>query len=170
MSLTRTNMHIYVIVTPVRDEAAHIHQTLAAVQAQTVRPAQWIIVDDGSTDGTGAILDEQASKASWIRVVHRPNRGHRAAGGGVMEAFYAGHSALKDQAWDYIVKLDGDLWFAPDYFERCFAIFDAEPRLGIGGGTVCQSRMARLESTRKMILHFTCGAQPRYIDGLAGTR
>ena len=132
------NTHRYVIVTPVRDEAVYISKTLAAMQAQSVRPALWIIVDDGSTDGTGTILDEQASQSSWIRVVHRPNRGHRAAGGGVMEAFYAGYSDLKDQAWDYIVKLDGDLSFAPDYFEKCFAIFDAEPRLGIGGGTVCQ--------------------------------
>ena len=128
----------YVIVTPVRDEAAHIAKTIAAVGSQTVRPLRWIVVDDGSTDGTGEILDRHASQTSWMSVVHRPNRGHRANGGGVMEAFYAGYAVLNDEAWDYLVKLDGDLSFSPEYFERCFAMFEAEPRLGIGGGIVCQ--------------------------------
>ena len=64
-----------------------------------------------------------------MRVVHRPNRGHRANGGGVMEAFYSGLALLHDEAWDYLVKLDGDLSFAPDYFERCFAMFERDPNL-----------------------------------------
>jgi glycosyltransferase involved in cell wall biosynthesis len=128
----------YIVITPVRDEAAHIEKTIQAVASQTVRPAQWIVVDDGSTDGTSEILDRAAASIPWMQVVHRSNRGHRANGGGVMDAVYAGLAALDREAWDYLVKLDGDLSFAPDYFERCFAIFDAEPRLGIGGGTICQ--------------------------------
>jgi glycosyltransferase involved in cell wall biosynthesis len=137
-ALTIVENRRYVIVTPVRDEAAHIANTIAAVQSQTVRPLRWIVVDDGSTDATGEILDSHASQASWMSVVHRPNRGHRANGGGVMEAFYEGYAKVNDTAWDYLVKLDGDLSFAPDYFERCFAMFEADSRLGIGGGTVYQ--------------------------------
>jgi glycosyltransferase involved in cell wall biosynthesis len=128
----------FVIITPVRDEVRHVHETIQAVKAQTVVPAQWILVDDGSTDGTGPLLDRHAAETPWMRVIHRPNRGRRSAGTGVMEAFYLGYSAVTYTAWDYLVKLDGDLSFASDYFERCFALFDADPTLGIGGGAVCQ--------------------------------
>jgi biofilm PGA synthesis N-glycosyltransferase PgaC len=130
-------MRRYVVITPVRDEALHIENTIEAMKSQTLLPSQWIVVDDGSTDGTGDILDKYASQTNWMRVVHRPNRGHRANGGGVMEAFYAGLEQLTE-AWDYLVKLDGDLSFGADYFERCFALFEADSTLGIGGGTVCQ--------------------------------
>lgn len=130
--------HKYVIITPVRDEAPYIEKTLESVASQTILPSQWLIVDDGSVDGTGEILDRRAAQTSWIKVIHRKNRGFRAAGGGVMEAFYAGYSELNDDDWDFIVKLDGDLSFSPDYFEQCFKIFDAEEELGIGGGTICQ--------------------------------
>jgi glycosyltransferase involved in cell wall biosynthesis len=133
----------YVIITPVRDEAPHIEKAIAAVSSQTILPTLWIVVDDGSTDGTGEILDRSAARAPWMRVVHRPNRGHRANGGGVMEAFSAGLSVLDDDGWDYLVKLDGDLSFAADYFMRCFEIFERTPRLGIGGGTICQLENGR---------------------------
>jgi glycosyltransferase involved in cell wall biosynthesis len=126
----------YIIITPVRDEADHIEKTIQAVKAQTCLPARWVVVDDGSSDATGEILERHAAGAAWMTVVRRPNRGHRAAGGGVIEAFYAGYSLIEDESWSYLAKLDGDLSFEADYFERCLAIFNAEPKLGIGGGTV----------------------------------
>jgi glycosyltransferase involved in cell wall biosynthesis len=104
---------------------------------QTCRPAQWVIVDDGSSDATPAIVDAAARQHTWISVVHRADRGTRKSGGGVVEAFYDGYPKVAESSWQYIVKLDGDLAFEPDYFERCFANFDADPRLGIGGGSVC---------------------------------
>lgn len=128
----------YIIITPVRDEAPYIGKTLESVLHQTILPSQWLIVDDGSSDGTSEILDTSMAQTSWIKVIHRGNRGFRAAGGGVMEAFYAGYSVLNDEDWDFIVKLDGDLSFPPDYFEQCFKIFEEEAELGIGGGTICQ--------------------------------
>lgn len=127
----------YVVVTPVRDEAGHIGLTIASMQAQTVRPLRWVIVDDGSTDGTGAILDALAP-IPWITVVHRADRGHRANGGGVVEAVEEGLRRLGDVAWDYLAKLDGDLSFEPGYFEAVLARLHDDPRLGIGGGTVCR--------------------------------
>jgi poly-beta-1,6-N-acetyl-D-glucosamine synthase len=127
----------YVIITPVRDEEEHVRDVIASVAAQTLKPTTWVIVDDGSSDATGQIVEEAAKTHRWIRPVHRKDRGARRAGAGVMEAFYAGYKVLGDQAWQYLVKLDGDLTFAPDYFERCFARFAAEPRLGIAGGLIC---------------------------------
>ncbi len=130
--------HKYVIITPVRDEVHHLEKTIASVLAQTTLPVQWIIIDDGSTDGTGELLDHLTAKVEWITVLHKKNRGYRAAGGGVMEAFYTGYDVLADEDWEFVVKLDADLSFSADYFERCFEIFNAEPKLGIGGGTICQ--------------------------------
>lgn len=129
----------YVVITPVRDEERFLDDTIRSMCRQTVRPAEWIIVDDGSSDRTGALADEYAAQHSWIRVVHRPNRGFRKSGGGVMEAFSDGYRALLCSDWNFIVKLDGDLSFAPDYFEQCFAYFEQNPQLGIGGGVIAHN-------------------------------
>ena len=127
----------YVIITPVRNEAALLQKTIDSMVAQTILPIEWIIVNDGSTDKTGEIIDAAAKKNAWITAIHRKDRGFRKAGGGVMETFYDGYGRLKTQDWDFLVKLDGDLSFEPDYFEKCFAHFSANPKLGIGGGLVC---------------------------------
>jgi poly-beta-1,6-N-acetyl-D-glucosamine synthase len=127
----------YVVITPVRDEEVHIRLTLECVVAQTILPAEWIIVNDGSTDNTGKIIDEYADRYTWIHPVHRNNRGFRKSGGGVVEAFDDGYKHIKSTDWDFIVKLDGDLSFDPEYFENCFEYFERDPELGIGGGLIC---------------------------------
>ncbi len=126
----------YVIVTPVRDEAGRIEQTIEAVLSQTVPPAEWVIVNDGSSDRTGEIIDRHSREYPWVRALHLTDRGFRKPGGGVVEAFYAGFRSLQCGDWEFIVKLDGDLSFSADYFERALEHFRAEPRLGIGGGTL----------------------------------
>ena len=128
----------YVVVTPVRDEALHIEKTIASVIGQTVRPWRWVIVNDGSTDATGAIVDATSAGIDWIKVVHLEDRGYRAAGGGVIRAFNIGYSDVDDDDWEFLVKLDGDLSFEPDYFQKCLARFEADANLGIGGGAVYQ--------------------------------
>ena len=125
----------YSIITPVRDEERFIEGTIESVLRQTIRPIEWIIVDDGSTDSTGTIIERYARDHSWIRILHRKSRGHRSTGGGV-EAFLDAYPLLLERDWDYLVNLDGDLTFAPDYFEKCFEHFRNTPRLGIGGGAV----------------------------------
>src|SRR5580693_5047600 len=123
----------YVVITPVRDEEKHMEATIEAVAGQTVRPTEWVIVDDGSSDRTGDIIDQYAAKFSWISVVHRSNRGFRKSGGGVVEAFYDGYDRLRCNDWDFVVKLDGDLTFVRTYFEKCFEHFERDPKLGVGG-------------------------------------
>jgi poly-beta-1,6-N-acetyl-D-glucosamine synthase len=126
----------YVIVTPVRDEENYIAETIRSVLSQTIRPLEWVIVDDGSKDRTAEIIDRFGEAYSWIKTIHRNDRGFRKSGGGVIEAFYDGYQSLSEKDWDFIVKLDGDLSFDPEYFEKCFGRFSDDPRLGIGGGTV----------------------------------
>src|ERR1700730_9837934 len=141
----------YVIITPARDEEAYIEKTIVSVVQQTIRPAQWIIVDDGSRDKTGAIIDSYAASYPWIKPLHRSNRGFRQAGGGVINTFYEGYEQIESSDWDFIVMLDADLSFAPDYFERCFAEFGKDPGLGIGGGGIFhqQDGGLQLESNPK---------------------
>ena len=111
-----------------------------------------MIIDDGSTDDTPRILQAAAQRHPWITVLQRRDRGFRKAGGGVIEAFEQGYAELFDEGkaeaaasdWDFLVKLDGDLSFERDYFEKCIARFAAEPRLGIGGGTISIPRDGRL--------------------------
>lgn len=126
----------YVIITPVRDEEKYVGTTIESVRSQTVPPAEWVIVNDGSMDRTGEIIDRYAHEYQWIRPLHRSNRGFRKSGGGVVEAVNDGINLLRSNDWDFLVKLDGDLTFAPDYFERCFAHFAERPNLGIGGGEI----------------------------------
>jgi glycosyltransferase involved in cell wall biosynthesis len=129
----------YVIVTPVRDEAATLSLTIRSVAGQSVLPVEWVIVNDGSSDGTAGIIDAAAAEYPWIHAVHRRNRGCRLPGGGVVEAFNDGLAQLRRDDWDFIVKLDGDLSFDCRYFEECFGRFDQDPSLGIGGGLICNS-------------------------------
>lgn len=126
----------YVVITPVRNEAAHLPETVRSLASQSARPREWVIVNDGSTDSTGEIADQAAAAHAWIHVVHRGDRGCRKPGTGVVEAFDEGYRALESRSWDYLVKLDGDLSFQPDYFARCFEQFSADPKLGLGGGSI----------------------------------
>ncbi len=134
----------YVVVTPARNELSWVRRTAASMASQTLLPLQWTIVDDGSTDGTSAFLDELAAETDWISVIHRRDRGYRAAGGGVIEAFCAGYELVAAKRWHFIVKLDADLSFGADYFERCLGEFANDEKLGIGGGTVCRAAHGRL--------------------------
>jgi poly-beta-1,6-N-acetyl-D-glucosamine synthase len=126
----------YVVITPVRNEEKYLERTILSVIGQTVRPAEWVIVDDGSSDRTGEIIDNYAAKYKWIRALHRANRGFRKPGGGVVNTFNDGYRSLVCRDWDFVVKLDGDLSFEADYFEKIINRFMAEPKLGIGGGTL----------------------------------
>jgi glycosyltransferase involved in cell wall biosynthesis len=127
----------YLVITPVRNEEARIRATIDSMLAQTVRPVGWIIVDDGSSDQTPQIVEDVAAQHRWIHLLRRVDRGFRKPGTGVMEAFCDGYREIPDAGWDFLVKLDGDLSFAGDYFEKCFERFANNLKLGIGGGTIC---------------------------------
>ena len=126
----------YIVITPVRDEEKHVECVLKAMTSQTLLPAKWVIVDDGSSDNTVDILERYRESVRWIQVVRRPNRGARKSGAGVIEAFYDGYKEIAGDGWDFIVKLDGDLTFPSNYFEKCFEHFKSKPNLGIGGGDI----------------------------------
>jgi glycosyltransferase involved in cell wall biosynthesis len=129
-----------VIITPVRNEEAYLPVTLACMAAQTLPPARWIIVDDGSSDGTGAQARAFAARHTYAEYLRLPDRGSRRPAQGVIEAFYEGYRRLGDQEYDVIAKFDGDLEFPPHTLERIAAAFGADPRLGVTGPTRYEKR------------------------------
>jgi poly-beta-1,6-N-acetyl-D-glucosamine synthase len=148
----------YVVITPVRNEAEHLQKTITSMASQSCLPERWVIINDGSTDATPKLVDAAAKEHPWIKTVHRPDRGFRKSGGGVIEAFYDGFQLLDGMAWDYLVKLDGDLSFEPSYFSSCFDHFDRDAKLGIGGGTICHDVGGAL-------IEESCGDPPFHVRG-----
>lgn len=126
--------HAYVLISPCRNEADYMRRTLDSVVAQTVPPALWVIVDDGSSDETPQILAEYAARHDWIRVVPKPDRGHRAVGPGVIEAFYAGLDTVDLETFSYLCKLDLDLDLPSGYFAGLIERMEANPRIGTCSG------------------------------------
>ena len=139
----------YVLISPCRDEADYMRQTLDTVIAQTISPARWVIVDDGSTDETPQILAEYARRYDWIEIVTRSNRGQRAVGPGVIDAFYAGLAAVNLDDFEYLCKLDLDLELPPTYFERVIEQMEATPRqANFSGKPYLRENDGRLTSER----------------------
>jgi len=124
------------VISPVRDEARYVRHTLDAMISQTVRPQEWLFVDDGSTDDTRKIIESYAIDHSWIRVVSRENRGFRQLGSGVVAAFNFGRDQLLSRDYRYIAKLDGDMSFPPRYLEIMLTRLEEEPGLAAASGKV----------------------------------
>jgi glycosyltransferase involved in cell wall biosynthesis len=132
----------YAAVTPARDEAENLRRLSASLAAQTVRPAAWIVVDDGSVDETRSVVEDFAAGEPWASVIASPGatarsgplQAGRRAGRDVL-AFNAGIEALPLQP-DVVLKLDADVSLEPDFFERLLEEFERDATLGIAGG-VC---------------------------------
>ena len=122
----------YVLITPAHNEEAFIAKTLDSMIAQTVLPERWVIVDDGSTDETGEIVERYASRYPWIELVRLPQHRDRSFAGKV-HAFNAGLERLQSLQLDVIGNLDADLSFEPDYLEFLMRKFSEDPKLGVAG-------------------------------------
>lgn len=140
----------YVLITPAKNEEALIGTTIQSVVDQTLRPAEWIIVSDGSTDRTDEIVMAAARQHSWIRLIALPPRDQRSFAA-VVKATETGVRALTVGDYSYIGLLDSDLRFKADYFESVIEEFEVSPRLGLAGGVVIDpgQRANRLPRNRE---------------------
>lgn len=131
------------LVTPARDEAAHLERTVRAVAAQTCRPDLWLIVDDGSTDETPQLLDRLAREVPFLEARRAPARQALQGEDGLAlaaeaVAFNAALESIDVTAFTHVGKLDADVELPPDYLERLLARFAGDPELGIAGGTLLE--------------------------------
>jgi biofilm PGA synthesis N-glycosyltransferase PgaC len=128
----------YAVITPARNEAEHLPRLAQSLSTQTVLPASWIIVDDGSTDSSPDVVRQLGREHQWMRFVrvgapHTLRRGS-ARGAPIVRAFHAGITALASEP-ELVAKIDADVSMKSDYFERLIAAFAEDPTLGIASGS-----------------------------------
>lgn len=132
MNTSMSVLPAYAVVTPARNEARFIDLTIQSLLAQTVLPLRWVIVSDGSTDGTDEIVLKYAAQHAWIELVRMPERKERHFAGKVL-AFNAGYERVKNLPYEAIACLDGDVSFDPDQFAFLLGKLVEDPRLGLVG-------------------------------------
>lgn len=120
------------LITPVRDEEKFIEGMLESIIRQRIPPAKWIIVDDGSTDATPAILAEYARQNQFIHVIRLSHHEERRPGG--ESAIAQALNGIDLTEYDFIARFDADLIFQDDYINKILHQFDLDYRLGIAGG------------------------------------
>jgi biofilm PGA synthesis N-glycosyltransferase PgaC len=150
--------YAYVIVSPAKDEERYIELTLESVVSQTVKPALWVIVDDGSQDRTAEIISQWSLRHSFIELVQNGNVGARQPGARVVRAFNSGYRKAVEVPHDFLVKLDCDLSFDPDFFEKILGRFLEDERLGIASGVYLELKGRGLWKEVRMPRYHAAGA------------
>ena len=152
--------HRILIVSPVRNEAAHIELVARALAAQELPVARWIVVDDGSDDGTAEILSRLEDELGFMEVISGGTKEtgpvrDRLARAAAPRTFNRGLATVDPRDYTHIVKLDGDVELPPRYFRELMARFDADPELGLAGGVLVEpmedGSMRRIEIPRSHV-------------------
>ncbi len=124
-----------VVISPFLNEERFLPEFLRSLEAQTRRPDRLLLVDDGSTDGSGELAREFAERHEWATALRRPVRereGDRLARAEVYVAFKWALAQV-DEDWDVAAKLDTDLELTPRTIETIASELDRRPELGLAG-------------------------------------
>ena len=136
----------YALITAARNEQEYIGFPAEAVASQTVRPRKWVIVSDGSTDATDQVVKDYTEKWNFIQFVRGEEGNGRSGFASKVSALNTGYECLRNTDYDFIGHLDADVSFEPDCYERLLAKFRENPRLGLAGGFIYESRGGRFHS------------------------
>jgi biofilm PGA synthesis N-glycosyltransferase PgaC len=136
----KENRLSYVLITPARNEECFIEGVIRSVISQSVKPLRWVIVSDGSTDGTDAIIMHYSKLYGWIDFVRMPEHRDRQFAAKV-HCFNAGCERLRGLLFDIIGNLDADITFGEDYIEFLLEKFNEEPMLGVAGTPFVENGM-----------------------------
>ena len=129
----------YVLLTAARNEAAYVGRIIQAVASQSVLPARWLIIDDGSTDGTSDVVAASGGALDFLRCVRRNRANGSRDFHAKSEALHLAWQHLEGLAFDYVGVLDADTEVSPDYYERVIALLERDRQLGVAGGWVWEA-------------------------------
>ncbi len=148
----------YVLITPARNEEAHIETVIRSVTSQTVLPKKWVIVSDGSTDRTDEIVQAYVRKHDWIDYLRMPEHRDRHFAAKV-SCFNAGYERVKRLQYDIMGNLDADISFDPGYFEFLLSKFEDIPHLGVAGTPFIEEGYSSLSDSYEGGEHVAGGCQ-----------
>jgi hypothetical protein len=133
------------VVSPVRNEGAHIERVVRAVAAQELAPARWIVIDDDSDDGTYAQLRTLEGELSFLEVRRAPGGGpaspearDRLSLAQEVRNFNVALAEVDLAEFTHVMKLDGDIELPPEYLGVLMERFAREASLGIAGGVLVE--------------------------------
>lgn len=167
----------YIVISPVRNEERYIEETLRSLANQTIIPEAWVIVDDGSTDRTADIVGDYAQRYNFIKLIRKEACPESKQAGYIglnhaaeLKAFKFALAQIKDIDIDYISKVDGDVTFGKDYFERLLGEFERDRRLGIASGGIVNLTMGRWKPEKidsSSIVHAACVYRRRCLEDIS---
>ena len=165
------NGRSYALVTAAYNEEHHIERTILSVVNQTVLPAKWVIVSDGSTDRTDSIVLTYASQHTFIdlcRITEEHPRNLTAQ----VNAINTGFARLRLSDYSFIGNLDSDVSFAPRYFELLLEAFTHDPTLGLTGGYIYEEQNGefrnRVGNTVSSVAHAVQLFRSECLESLGG--
>lgn len=150
------NKSKYIIITCVKNEEDYIENTIKCIISQTIKPVKWVIVNDGSTDNTGNIVNGYVHFNEFIELINLPPKKERDFSSKI-RAFNKGLEKIKGINFDFIGNLDGDISFSSDYYEKIMGILNLDKKLGIAGGKrvdIVNGQEKRIKSSNSSV----CGA------------
>ncbi len=133
----------YVLMTSARNESKYIEGTLKSVVSQKVFPQKWVVISDGSTDGTDEIIQKYANQYSFIQYVRaEPNLERNFAS--KVFALQIALNIFKNESYDIIGNLDADITFEPNYFVEVLKRFENDSELGVAGGVAYEEHGGKI--------------------------
>jgi glycosyltransferase involved in cell wall biosynthesis len=131
---------MYILITAAKNEAIYIGQTIESVITQTIKPIQWVIVDDGSTDSTPEIIRNHNVLHPWISLLMRQG-GIRNFGSQALSLNFGWNEIKKgikanSLSFEYVGVLDADITLPEYYYERVMEHLCASNKLALAGGWV----------------------------------
>jgi glycosyltransferase involved in cell wall biosynthesis len=135
----------YALITSAYNEEKYIQTTMNAVVSQTILPSKWVIISDGSTDGTDEIVTAYSKKHEFIQFVRLDRDKSSCNFASKVYAIKYGYELVKDMPFLCIGNLDADVFLESHYFEGVLHEFQTNPILGIGGGVILDRKQVNLK-------------------------